>query len=209
MTPEEYARDLLGDDPLLDRIVARSVDSGLPQIAIAPVYGRLLTILAAASGAGRALEVGALGGYGAACLARGLGEAGRVVSIERDTRHAAVARENLADAGLGDRVEVRVGEASDVLESLEQEGARFGLVFIDADKEGYPRYLQAALRLAEPGALIIADNALFHGSVLDREDQSGPAVAVREYTRAAFADPRLTSVVLPAFDGLIVSRVQG
>jgi caffeoyl-CoA O-methyltransferase len=208
MTPEEYARDLLGDDPLLDRIVRRSVEAGLPEISIAPVYGRLLTLLAAFSGARRALEIGTLGGYGAACLARGLGDSGRVLTIERDARHAATARENLGEAGLGHRVEVRVGEADQVLRSLEEANERFGLIFIDADKEGYPRYLRTALRLAEPGALIAADNALFHGSVLDADDQGAPAAAVREYTRLAFTDPRLTSVVLPAYDGLIVSRVR-
>jgi caffeoyl-CoA O-methyltransferase len=207
MSPEDYLQDLLAEDEVLRRIRERSVEAGLPQIAIQPVYGRLLTLLVAASGAREVLEIGTLGGYGAACLARGLTGEGGVLTLEISDSNAEVARRNLAAAGLADRVEVRVGDAHDSLQTLEQEGRRFHFFFVDADKESYPRYLEACLRLARPGALIAADNALFHGRVVDPQDGSDAARALRAFNRAVMSDPRLTSVILPAFDGLALARV--
>lgn len=208
MEPEAYAVELLGDDEVLRRIQERSAREGLPDIAIAPVYGRLLTLLAAAARGGRALEIGTLGGYGAACLARGVGPGGHVVSLDVDQRHARVAAGNLREAGLGDRVTVRVGDARESLRALEREGERFDVFFIDADKEHYPGYLEAVLRLARPGALIAADNALFHGRVLDPRDDSEAARALRAFTRTLTTHPRLTAVLLPAYDGLLLARVE-
>jgi caffeoyl-CoA O-methyltransferase len=208
MTAEEYAVDLLGDDPTLRRIEERSAAEGLPEIALKPVYARLLTFLVATTGARRVLEIGTLGGYSAACLARGLVDGGAVVTLEVDERHASVARRNLAEAGLADRVEVRTGVAVDILREMERDGDRFDFFFIDADKESYPRYLEAALRLASPGAVIAADNAVFHGRVLDPADRSEAAIALRTFTTAAMAHPRLTALVLPAYDGLLLARVR-
>jgi caffeoyl-CoA O-methyltransferase len=207
MNPEEYAKELVAEDEVLRQVRERSEAAGLPTIAVNPVYGRLLTLLVAASGAGRALEIGTLGGYSAVCIARGLGSGGRLLSLEIDEAHAEVARQNLQQAGVADRVEVRVGEAHASLAELERQSESFDFFFVDADKESYPDYLEGALRLARPGALIAADNALYHGRVLDPQDGSDSARALRSFTRAVMSHPRLTAVMLPAFDGLILARV--
>lgn len=207
MQTEEYIGELLAEDEALRRVRERSAAAGLPAIAVNPVYGRLLTLLAAACGARTALEIGTLGGYSAVCLARGLGPAGRVLSLEISEAHARVAEQNLREAGVAERVEVRVGDARQTLDTLEREGRRFGFFFIDADKESYPFYLEAAVRLAEPGALIAADNALFHGRVTDPLDSSAAARALREFNRTLMSHPRLTAVVLPAYDGFALARL--
>jgi caffeoyl-CoA O-methyltransferase len=208
MNPEDYAVELLGDDEVLRRVQERSREAGLPTIAVMPVYGRLLTLLVASSRAERVLEIGTLGGYSAICLARGVGAGGRVLSLEIDTAHASVAEQNLREAGVADRVTIRVGDAHESLRALEHAGERFDFFFIDADKESYPQYLDAVLRLSRPGALVAADNALFHGRVLDPQDGSDAARALREFTRILTTDPRLSAVLLPAYDGLLLARVE-
>jgi caffeoyl-CoA O-methyltransferase len=208
MEPEAYVEDLLAEDEVLQRVRQRSTEAGLPPISVRPVYARLLTLLVAASGARRVLEIGTLGGYSALCMARGLGSEGRVLSLEINEAHARVAENNLREAGFGDRVEIRVGDAHQSLRALEQEPERFDFCFIDADKESYPAYLESALRLAAPGALIAADNALYHGRALDPQDGTAAARAVRAFNRTLMSHPRLTAVILPAFDGLALARVK-
>jgi caffeoyl-CoA O-methyltransferase len=208
MDTTSYLDGLLAEDEALRRIRDRSAEAGLPAIAIAPMYGRLLGLLAAVRGARDVLEIGTLGGYSALCLVRGLAAGGRVVSLEIDARHAEVAERNLREAGVGDRVEIRVGDAMASLQALEAEGERFDLVFIDADKERYPHYLEAALRMARPGALIAADNALLRGRVADPREGSDDVRAMREFNRTLMAHPRLEAVILPAFDGLGLARVR-
>jgi caffeoyl-CoA O-methyltransferase len=209
MDAEQYVGGLFVEDEALRRIRETSVEAGLPPISIAPVFGRLLGMLAAVGGCRDVLEVGTLGGYSALCIARGLADGGRIVSLERDPRHAEVARRNLDGAGVGERVEIRLGEAAESLAALDAAGDRFDFVFIDADKEGYPRYLEAALRLTRPGALIAADNAIYHGRVADPGDGSDAARAVREFNRTLMTHPRLEAVILPAYDGLALARVRG
>jgi caffeoyl-CoA O-methyltransferase len=208
MQPEDYLLELLGEEAELRRIRERTQEAGMPPIAIAPVYGRLLTLLVAACGGRDVLEIGTLGGYGAACLARGLSGGERVLTLEIDEAHARVAEQNLQEAGLGGRVEIRQGDARESLRALAAEGRQFDFFFIDADKESYPQYLEACLRLARPGALIAADNALFHGRVVDPQDGSDAARALRAFNRSLMSDPRLTAVILPAYDGLALARVR-
>lgn len=203
-----YLESLYGPDPDLERVKQGMKAHGMPDIAIRPAYGRLLTILVAATGARRVLEIGALGGYSAICLARGLPPGGRLISIELRPDYAQVARQHVAAAGLDDRVELRVGEALYVLAELEREGQRFHLAFIDADKENYPRYLDLLLDLVRPGGLIVADNALMHGRVADPAETSAAVEAMRAFNRRVASDPRLVSTILPAYDGLAVARVQ-
>ena len=151
----------LPQDPALTAALADSAAAGLPEIAVSPPQGKLLTVLARAIGARRILEIGTLGGYSAICLARALPAGGRLVTLELNPTHAAVARANVARAGLAERVEVRVGPAVESLAHLAAEGGPpFDLIFIDADKPSYVAYLEGSLPLARPGALIIADNVV-------------------------------------------------
>jgi caffeoyl-CoA O-methyltransferase len=197
-------------DPALERALHQSRRAGLPEIHVSPNEGRLLRLLAEIAGAKRILEVGTLGGYSAIHLARALPEDGSLVSIELDERYAEVARENVAEAGLGDKVEVRVGDARKLLADMAEDArGPFDLTFIDADKGSYPEYLEWALRLSRPGSLILADNVIRGGSVIDPED--GSARATREFNERLARDPRLSALILPLIrervDGLAIARV--
>lgn len=207
--PEEYFDSLFEADLELERIRETIRKRGMPDISVAPGYGRLLTMLVAATGARSLLEIGALAGYSGICLARGLppGE-GRVTSLELKPEYAALARDNLAAAGYGDRCEMIVGAAADSLARLTAEGRRFDFFFIDADKENYPIYLEYAIKLARPGAIVAADNTLLRGRTLN-PDKTGPAVrAVREFNRTIARDPRLIGTHLPSYDGLALAMVR-
>ena len=193
----------------LDEILATSEATGLPPMSVTPTQGRLLGILAAAVGARRALEVGTLGGYSAVWIARALPVDGWLVTLEIDPHHAEVARRNLAAAGVDRRVDVIVGAAADTLAELEPP---FDFVFIDADKASTPVYLDHALRLARPGALIVVDNVVRGGAVLDAEGDAA-VQGVRRALGALARDPRLDATALQTvggkgWDGLAIARVR-
>ncbi|SEM65544.1 O-methyltransferase [Paenibacillus sp. OV219] len=208
MSTELYVERLLGDDADLDRVHQTIREKGMPEISIAAGYGRLLTMLVRMSGARNVLEIGALGGYSGICLARGLSDGGRLTSLELMQDYADVARGSLEAAGLGDRVEYRVGDAKDSLAVLAEEGRKFDFFFIDADKENYPLYLEWAIKLANPGAVITGDNALLHGRTID-PDKNGPSVlAMRQFNESMARDERLIGTLLPAYDGLAVAVVK-
>jgi caffeoyl-CoA O-methyltransferase len=197
-------------DPALESTLHRSRRAGLPEVHVSLNEGRLLRLLAETVGARRILEVGTLGGYSTVHFARALPEDGSLISLELDERHAEVARENMAEAGLGGRVEVRVGDARELLADMVEDGVEpFDLTFIDADKESYPEYLEWALQLSRPGSLILADNAIRGGSVLDPGDES--ARATRKFNENLARDPRLSAHILPLIrervDGLAIARV--
>jgi predicted O-methyltransferase YrrM len=158
-------------------------------------------VLLRAVGAARVLEVGTLGGYSGVWLARALPPHGRLTTIERDPRHAAVAREAFALAGVADRVTLVEGAALDVLPTL---APGFDAVFLDADKEPLPRYFEWAMRLLRTGGLLLCDNAFFHGAAVDDTDRSAAADGVRAFNRLAASDPRLVATVVPVRDGLVV-----
>ncbi len=186
----------LPDDPALSAALAGSAAAGLPEIAVSPAQGKLLTVLARAAGARRILEIGTLGGYSAICLARALPAGGRLVTLELNPLHAEVARANIARAGLAERVEVRVGPGVASLAHLAAEGVPpFDLIFIDADKLNYVAYLEGSLPLARPGALIIADNVVRHGRILDPGDDAN-AVGAQRFNERLAAEPRLSAIVL-------------
>lgn len=199
-TAAAYIRDLfLPPDPQLEAALKRAAAAGLRSIQIPPELGRLLTILVQAIGARRVLEIGTLGGYSAIHLARGLPADARLISLEIDDRHVQVARENLSEAGLADRAEVRVGAALSLLPALTAE-APFDLAFIDADKESYPAYLDWCLRLVRPGGMIVVDNVLSHGVMSSTaNDAGGRAIAAMNQTVAR--DPRLDAIIMPVRDG--------
>ncbi|GAB2699956.1 O-methyltransferase [Paenibacillus thermoaerophilus] len=208
MTPEAYIESLYPPDPVLERVKKGIRDNGMPEISIEPGYGRLLTLLVRLMRARSVLEIGALGGYSGICLARGLPEDGRLVSLEINPEYAEIARRHLTEAGYGERVEYRIGDAAESLRQLRRENARFDLILIDADKLNYPRYLEEAIALGGPGALIVADNPFLRGRTLDPNRQGDAVVSIREFNRRLAADPRLESTILPGYDGLCLARVR-
>ena len=206
-----YVEELFAPpDEALESALRDSREAGLPTINVSANEGRLLQLLTEIVGARRILEIGTLGGYSAIHFARALPAAGEMVSLELDEHHAEVARTNIERAGLAEKVEILVGDAKESLRAMVEDGVEpFDLTFIDADKESYPEYLEWALQLSHPGSLILADNAISGGSVLDPEDDS--ARATREFNERIAKDPRLSAIVLPLIrervDGLAIARV--
>jgi predicted O-methyltransferase YrrM len=208
MNAEQYVESLIQNDPILEQVKEGIRQEGMPEISIAPGYGQLLTLLVRMTKAKRILEIGALGGYSGICLARGLGEDGRLISLDMNAQFAAVAERHLVKADLGHLVEYRIGDAAESLQQLEAEGARFDLVFIDADKGGYPHYLEKAIVMANPGAIIIGDNTLMHGKSMDPNANAPSVVAMRQFNERMTSDPRLEGMIIPAYDGLAIARVR-
>jgi caffeoyl-CoA O-methyltransferase len=209
---EQYVDGLYETDAVLTRVKEGIAAEGMPSISIAEGYGRLLTLLVRMSGVEKVLEIGALGGYSGICLARGMeGKegGGSLVSLELLQPYADVAARHLAEAGYDGIAEYIVGDAKESLARLKEQGRKFDFFFIDADKEGYLIYLDYALELALPGALIVADNILLRGRTTDAAKQ-GPAVqAVRSFNEKIARDVRLESTILPGYDGLAIARVRG
>ena len=192
---DAYISDLLvGADPVLDAALEASRAAGLPPINVAPNQGKLLHLLARVLGARSILEVGTLGGYSTIWLARALPPGGRLVTLEVEARHAEVARANVERAGLSDVVTIRLGRGVDSLEALDAEGAGpFDLVFIDADKPSNPEYFTWALRLSRPGSVIVVDNVIRNGAVVDA-DSTDPAVRGTRRLNEVMAAERRVSV---------------
>ncbi|MEH3137566.1 MAG: O-methyltransferase [Mycolicibacterium neoaurum] len=183
--------------------------AGMPAIEVSAQHGKLLSLYARLTGARRALEIGTLAGYSTIWLARGVGPQGSVVTLEYDPRHAEIARQNLERAGVADRVEVIVGAALDTLPTLK---GPFDLFFIDADKENNLAYLEAAIALSEPGALIIVDNIARGGRVLHPDPQDRQATAVRDTIALMGSHPRLDAAAIQTvgakgWDGFAVALV--
>ena len=213
---DEHLTQLFGDasDPVLAAALRRTEEAGLPPIQISAMQGRLLQVLTLAVGATSVLEVGTLAGYSTIWLARALPEDGHLLTLEVDPHHAEVARANLREAGVAERVEVRVGRALDTLDELRGSGAGpFDLVFIDADKPGYTEYLDAAIELGRPGTLIVADNVIREGRILDPGDDEA-AAGIARFNAALAADPRVTAAITQVVgdkghDGLALAVVTG
>jgi predicted O-methyltransferase YrrM len=205
-----FDNSLVGSDPLLDAALRATEAAGLPAINVVPNQGKFLMLLARMIGARRILEVGTLGGYSTIWLARGLAPDGHLITIEANPDCAEVARANLARAGLDGQVDVRVGRAQDVLPGLAA-GAPFDLIFIDADKPGTPGYFQWAVKLARRGSLIIVDNVVREGAILD-EDGDANVQGMRRFFELAASDPRVTGTALQTVgakghDGLAILLV--
>lgn len=199
---EQYYRETFAaEDEALKAIRAGIAERGLPTITVKPEEGRFLQFLAAISGARLALEIGTLGGYSGTWIARGLAPGGRLITLEREPDRAAVAREHFALASVAERVEIRVGDAHELLPRLAAQGP-FDFVFIDAEKEGYPAYLEWSLRNLRPGGVVAGHNAFGHGDVIDPSDTSERTRALREFNLTVAHDPRLVSVLYPAGDGM-------
>jgi predicted O-methyltransferase YrrM len=208
---DAYFTGCLGaDDAALEAALAASDAAGLPKIAVSAAHGKWLNLMAKAIGAKRILEVGTLGGYSAIWLARAVGPGGRVVTLEIDPKHAVVARGSIAKAGLADSVDIRVGPAIETLPHLASESP-FDFSFIDADKESNADYFAWALRLSRPGALIIVDNVVREGKVVE-PGYSSQVDGVRRMIDLIANEPRVSATVVQTvgvkkYDGMLVARV--
>ncbi len=214
------ADSLLTPDPALDRALSTSAAAGLPAISVSPAQGKLLMLLVRLRAARSILEIGTLGGYSAIWMARGLPEGGRLVSLEVNAEYAALARDNVAHAGVGHLVDIRVGKALDTLPRLAAEGANgagrpapFDFFFIDADKANNPEYFAWALRLARPGSLIVVDNVVREGAVIDAASPDANVQGTRRLYEAMGKEKRVSAtaiqtVGLKGYDGFAVALVE-
>lgn len=199
---DRYVTELFAvEDPILAAIRARHAAENLPPINISADEGKLLHLLLLTVEATTVLEIGSLGGYSGVWLARALPSHGRLTTIEKDPRHAGLARRAFDEAGLSSRVRLIEGAALEVLPTLRP---GFDAVFVDADKESLPQYFDWSMRLLRRGGLLLGDNSFFHGAAIDDNDRSPAALGVREFNRLAAADPRLVSTIVPVRDGLLV-----
>ncbi len=205
---------IVAPDPALEAALAANAAAGLPSIDVSAPQGKLIHLLARMMGARKALEIGTLGGYSTIWLASALPDRGRLISLERSARHAEVARRNIARAGLGAKVEVRTGPALETLPKIEAEGlGPFDFVFIDADKENNPAYLEWALRLSRPGTAIVVDNVVRDGEVAETRSTDSDVVGVRRMFEMIAREPRLSATAIQTvgakgWDGFALAVVQ-
>ncbi len=212
---EFVGETLLDSDPVLEAALKASADAGLPPIAVSPAQGRFLQLLARIHGARSILELGTLGGYSTILLARALPPGGRLVTLELKGDYAEVARANIERAGLSERVDLRVGPAQESLEELIAQGAGpFDLVFIDADKSSTPGYFELSLKLVRPGAIILVDNVVRDGALVDPDTEDEGALGMRRFHELAGRQPgieatTIQTVGLKGYDGFTLVLVDG
>lgn len=208
-----YGELLHTEDAALAAARESAVAAGMPAIEVSAQHAKLLTLLATISHATRVLEIGTLAGYSTIALARGVGANGRVVTLEYEPRHAEVARANLAAAGVDDRVEIVVGAALDTLPTLAERGDRFDMFFVDADKENNVAYVNWAVELATPGAVLVVDNIARFGRVLDPAPDDRQAQAVHDMFAMMGEHPRLDTAAIQTvgtkgWDGFAVAVIR-
>jgi predicted O-methyltransferase YrrM len=213
---DTYFSDLfIPPDPALDAALAASDSAGLPKMNVAPNQGKLLMLLAQIQGARRILEIGTLGGYSTIWLARALPPEGRLITLEYEAKHADVAQENIARAGLSEMVEIRVGRAVEHLAQMAANGeGPFDLIFIDADKPSNPDYFAWALKLARPGSVIILDNVVRDGAVINAHSQDASILGTRRVSEMLAAETRVSVTAIQTvgskgYDGFALIRVMG
>lgn len=197
------------EDALLEEVISSIKENGMRSMSVSPSSGKLLTMLTSISGAKNLLEIGALGGYSGIFLARGFGKEGKLTSLELQEEYAKLAHSNLSKAGFGNQVSYLTGPALQSLEKLVGDNKRFDFFFIDADKENYENYLEYCIRLAEPGALIVADNVLAGGSVADQGAKTKHYTEfMKKFNETVANHPQLESLLIPIGDGMTVSKVK-
>jgi predicted O-methyltransferase YrrM len=213
---DRYITDaLVPSDPALDAALSESDQAGLPSIQVAANQGKFLALLATIRGAKNILELGTLGGYSTIWLARTLPAGGRLITLEAEPKHAEVARANIARAGLGDRVQVRLGRALDTLPLLEREGVGpFDFVFIDADKANIPAYFEWSLKLTRPGSVIVVDNVVRKGNVIDPTTTDANVQGVRRFNELLARTRRVSATTVQTvgskgYDGFTLALVTG
>jgi predicted O-methyltransferase YrrM len=208
-----FANLLTPSDAALDAAAGANRTAGLPPIDVTGLQGKFLELLVRITNARRVLELGTLGGYSTIWLARALPEGGQVVSLELDPHHAEVARENLRNASVLNRVDLRVGPAADTLRQIIASGAApFDLIFIDADKASYPEYLELSMKLSRPGTVILADNVVRDGQVIQPDSPDRNIQGVRRFTELVAAEPKLAATALQTvgakgYDGFALAVV--
>jgi predicted O-methyltransferase YrrM len=206
---------LLPPDPALEAALAATHAAGMPSISVSPSQGKLLMLLAKLAGAKKILEIGTLGGYSTIWMARALPPGGRLITLEADPKHAEVARGNIAHAGFAGMVEVRLGDARAGIEKVVAEGlGPFDLFFIDADKRSIPHYLEWSLKLAHRGSLIIVDNVIRDGALIDAGSDDPNVLGARRLHEILAAEPRVTATTIQTvgskgYDGLTLALVVG
>ena len=192
-----YFADRLAADPKMAAVLAANAEAGLPAIDVSPLQGKFIHLIARAIGARRVLEIGTLGGYSTIWLARAVGADGEVVTVEHELAHARTARANVVRAGLADRVDIRVGAALELLPRIEAERrGPFDLVFIDADKANQDLYLAWGVRLSRPGTVIIGDNVVREGEVIDAESENPAVQGIRRFIDLLANEPRLSATAV-------------
>jgi predicted O-methyltransferase YrrM len=204
-------RVVVGADPVLEGAAKASDAAGLPQISVTPNQGKLLYLLARLANARTILEIGTLAGYSSIWLARALPDGGRLITIEADAKHAGIARSNIAQAGLNDRVEVKVGLALEILPSLAPQQP-FDFIFIDADKPNIPAYFDWAVKLSRKGTLIIVDNVVRDGAIIEENSEDPSVIGVRRLNDLLSADHRVSATTIQTvgskgYDGFTVALV--
>lgn len=211
---DRYLADhFIGVDPALDSALAASNAAGLPPINVSPTQGKLLHILARVQGARSILEIGTLGGYSTIWLARALPRDGCLITLEADSKHAAIAQKNITNAGLNEKVQLRLGNALDTLPQLASEGrGPFDLIFIDADKPNIPAYFDWSIKLSRVGSLIIVDNVIREGAVINEASQDASIQGVRRFNELLAGDSRVTATALQTvgskgYDGFAVALI--
>lgn len=212
---DRYIEDrLIGEDAVLSAALEASKSAGLPEIAVSPPQGKLLNLLARSINAGRILEIGTLGGYSSIWMARALGDGGRLISLEMDPRHAEVARSNLKNAGLESKVDIWIGAAIDLLPKVAAADiGAFDFSFIDADKANIPEYLDWTIRMSRPGAMIIVDNVVRHGALVDAATSSDDVKGVQRMHEMLRTDSRVSAISIQTvgvkgYDGFTVMLVE-
>lgn len=190
-------KTVVQQDEVFDRVRRRADEAGMPRIEVSAAHGKMLALLAEISGARRVLEVGTLAGFSTIWMARAVGDQGQVITCEYEPRHAEVAQANLEDAGVADRVQIRLGAAEDSLRQLiAEEPEPFDLVFLDADKAGNARYLQLALQMARPGTVIVGDNVVRGGQILDADSQDPDIRGIWDFLEAQGSSPVLEATAV-------------
>lgn len=211
---DEYFIDkLIPSDVTLDGVLEANKEASIPEIDVSPTQGKLLYLLAKIKGAKNILEIGTLGGYSSIWLARALPETGKVYTLEIEPEYAKVAIKNIHNAGCSSKVEVIVGKALDTLPTLKEKGIFFDLIFIDADKPNNPNYLKWALELANNGALIISDNVVRNGEIIDERSEDDRVQGIRKFIDILEKEPCIESTAIQTvgnkgYDGFVISIVK-
>ena len=211
---DNYFAELLAPtDPMLEAALKANQAAGLPSIDVSPLQGKFLHVLVQMTQASRVLEIGLLGGYSTIWMAHALPDGGKVITLELEPRHAEIARTNFEAAGVSNRIEILVGPASDSLRAMhEANSPAFDFIFIDADKERMPEYLDWSLKLSHPGTVIIADNVVRDGKVLNAKTRDPHVRGVQQFLDKLAANPRLSATAIPTvgargYDGFAIALV--
>jgi len=208
-----FINKLIPNDAILEQVLQANKEAGIPEIDVSPMQGKLLYLLTKIKNAKHVLEIGTLGGYSSIWFARALPENGRVYTLEINPEYAKIAKQNIGNAGFQNKVELYVGNALDTLPSLKEKGLSFDLIFIDADKQNNPHYLKWALELAKAGTLIIGDNVVRNGEVMDESSQDERVQGIRQFMDILKNNPLVESTAIQTvgskgYDGFVLGVVK-